>query len=83
VNLTPGELTVFIADAHIYKSHVEQVRENLRREPYPFPKLVIKPQLRNNQTQTEKRQNIEDFRWEDIELIGYRSHPSIKADMAV
>jgi dihydrofolate reductase/thymidylate synthase len=83
VNLTPGELTVFVADAHIYKSHVEQVRENLRREPYPFPKLVIKPQLRNNQNQTEKRQNIEDFRWEDIELIGYRSHPSIKADMAV
>jgi thymidylate synthase len=87
VSLTPGELTVFIADAHIYKSHMEQVRENLRREPYPFPKLIIKPNIKPNiegtDNATGKRKNIEDFRWEDIELIGYRSHPSIKADMAV
>ena len=98
VNLTPGELTVFIADAHIYKSHLEQVRENLRRSPYPFPKLVIKPKptqklAMNGADITEgegegsnesgKRQNIEDFQWEDIELLGYRAHPSIKAEMAI
>jgi thymidylate synthase len=66
---------------------MEQVRENLRREPYPFPKLIIKPNIKPNiegtDNATGKRKNIEDFRWEDIELIGYRSHPSIKADMAV
>lgn len=85
VNLTPGELTVFVADAHIYKSHIEQVQENLRREPFPFPKLVIKPKKDDNLALVDdgKRKNIEDFRWEDIELIGYRSHPSIKAEMAV
>jgi len=85
VNLTPGELTVFIADAHIYKSHIPQVRENLSRTPYPYPKLVIKPKLADNLELPEggKRQNIEDFRWEDIELLGYRCHPGIKAEMAV
>ena len=85
VDLTPGELTVFIADAHIYKSHIEQVRENLRREPYPYPKLVIKPKREDGVELTEggKRKNIEEFRWEDIELLGYRCHPSIKAEMAV
>jgi len=42
IDLTPGELTVFIADAHLYKTHIEQVKENLGRSPYPFPKLIIR-----------------------------------------
>ena len=79
VDLTPGELTVFIADAHIYKSHITQVRENLYRTPYPYPKLVIKSKPANGVS----RKNIEDFRWEDIELLGYRCHPGIKAEMAI
>ena len=87
VDLTPGELTVFIADAHIYKSHIPQVRENLARTPYPYPKLVIKPKPKPVDSLVLsgdcKRQNIEDFRWEDIELLGYRCHPGIKAEMAV
>lgn len=87
VSLTPGELTVFIADAHIYKSHITHVQENLARQPYPYPKLVIKPKYQEQEDgdscSNGKRKNIEDFRWEDIELIGYKAHPSIKADMAV
>lgn len=79
VELKPGELTVFIADAHIYKSHIIQVRENLARTPYPYPKLVIKPKLADD----GKHKNIEDFQWEDIELLGYKCHPGIKAEMAV
>lgn len=43
INLTPGELTVVIGDAHIYKTHVSQVRENIGRSTYPFPKLLIEP----------------------------------------
>jgi len=74
IDLVPGELTVFIADAHIYKSHLEQVRENISRVPYPFPKLIIKSQ---------KKKDIMDFKWEDIELLGYKCHPSIKAVMAI
>ena len=77
IDLTPGELTVFIADAHLYKSHIEQVKLNLERQPLPFPKLLIK--LINN----EKKKNILEFKFEDLDLIGYKSYPNIKAEMAI
>jgi dihydrofolate reductase/thymidylate synthase len=93
IDLTAGELTVFMADAHIYKSHMEQVRENLSRSPYPFPKLLVKlddkleegaiSNEQGKQKKKQKKKDIMDFRWEDIELLGYKSHPSIKAEMAV
>jgi thymidylate synthase len=88
VELTPGELTVFMADAHIYKSHIEQVRENLSRVPFPYPKLLIKLEEDNGngngkQIKKQKKKDILEFKWEDIELLGYKSHPSIKAEMAV
>ena len=73
VHLTPGELTVVTGDTHLYKTHLEQVRENIAREPYPFPKLVVK----------NKKRDITDFQFEDLQLIGYRAHPRIAADMAV
>ena len=75
INLTPGSLTVFIADAHIYKSHIEQVKQNLERTPYAYPKLLILTQ--------QKKKNILDFKFEDLELLGYKSYPNIKADMAI
>jgi dihydrofolate reductase / thymidylate synthase len=74
IDLVPGELTVFIADAHIYKSHIEQVKQNLERSPYPYPKLII---------QGEKKKDILEYKFEDVELIGYKAHPNIKAEMAV
>jgi dihydrofolate reductase/thymidylate synthase len=77
IDLTPGELTVFIADAHLYKSHIEQVKLNLERQPLPFPKLLIK--LSNG----EKKKNILDFKFEDLDLLGYKSYPNIKAEMAI
>jgi thymidylate synthase len=86
VELTPGELTVFMADAHIYKSHIEQVRENLSRVPFPYPKLLIKLEEdsgNGKQIKKQKKKDILEFKWEDIELLGYKSHPSIKAEMAV
>jgi thymidylate synthase len=73
IELTPGTLKVISNDTHIYKTHIDQVRENLHRIPYPYPKLVIK----------HKKNNIEDFAFEDLELLGYRAYPSIKADMAI
>lgn len=73
INLTPGSLIVVCCDAHIYKTHVTQVRENLKREPYPYPKILI-----NNRTD-----KISDFQWEDITLLGYKSHSSLSAPMAV
>ena len=77
IDLTPGELTVFIADAHLYKSHIDQVKLNLERQPLPFPKLLIK--LING----EKKNNILEFKFEDLDLIGYKSYPNIKAEMAI
>ena len=74
IDLTPGELTVFIADAHLYKSHIEQVKLNLERQPLPFPKLL---------TKGEKRKNILEFKFEDLDLIGYKSYHNIKAEMAI
>ena len=74
IDLTPGELTVFIADAHLYKTHQEQVKLNLERSPLPFPKLLIKG---------EKKKSINEFTFEDLDLIGYKAYPNIKAEMAV
>ena len=74
IDLTPGDLTVFIADAHLYKTHIEQVKLNLERTPFPFPKLIIKG---------EKKKSINEFVFEDLDLIGYKAYPNIKAEMAV
>jgi len=73
IDLKPATITVMVSDAHIYKNHISQVFQNLTREPYPYPMLKIK----------EKKDNITDFNFDDLLLIGYKSHPSIKADMAV
>lgn len=73
INLTPGTLTVCMGDAHVYSSHINQVNENIKRVPFPFPKLIVK----------SKKDNIEDFEFSDIRLIGYRSHERISAPMAV
>jgi dihydrofolate reductase / thymidylate synthase len=73
IDLSPGTLTVVCGDAHIYKTHVSQVRENLKRKPFPYPKLVV----------SGRKQNICDFKWEDFQLLGYKSHPNISAPMAV
>jgi len=78
IDLTPGELTVFIADAHLYKTHIEQVKINLERKPFPFPKLIVK-----GDSEGKKKKDIMDFKFEDIELLGYKAHPNIKAEMAI
>lgn len=70
---TPGELVISTGDTHIYKNHIDQVNEQLTRDPYDFPKLII------NQEKT----NIFDITLNDIKLINYQSHGTIKADMAV
>ena len=73
IDLTPGILTVITGDTHIYKTHIEQVTQNLERIPKPFPKLVV----------LNKRKNIEDFIYSDMKIIGYSPEPNIAAKMAV
>lgn len=73
VGLTPGDLTVVTGDTHIYLNHIDGVKENLERIPKPPPMIKIK----------NKYDNIEDFTYDDIEIIGYSPYPSIKVDMAI
>ena len=72
-DLAVGEFVHVLGDAHIYLNHVEQVKEQLEREPLPAPQLKLNPECKT----------IDSFGMEDIELIGYTSHPPIRADMAV
>jgi thymidylate synthase len=73
VGLEPGEYVHTFGDAHIYLNHLDQVHEQLSRTPRPMPTLSLNSQ----------RQNLEDFVFEDFELIGYDPHPAIKAPIAV
>jgi len=71
--LTPGEFVHVLGDAHIYLNHVEQVKEQLEREPLPAPTLWLNPDV----------SEITNFTMADIRLDGYQSHSAIKAEMAV
>lgn len=72
-NLQPGEFVHTLGDAHIYLNHMEQVKLQLSREPYPLPQMKINPEVKN----------IFDFKFEDFELVGYQSHPHIAGAVAV
>lgn len=72
-NLKPGTFVHTLGDAHLYQNHIEQAKEQLQREPYPLPTMAINPNIHD----------IDDFRFEDFELLNYQSHPHIKAPIAV
>jgi thymidylate synthase len=72
-DLTPGELVHTLGDVHLYDNHLDQAREQLAREPLPLPRLRLNPAVRS----------LFDFRYEDITIVDYRSHPAIKAPVAV
>ncbi len=72
-DLGVGELVISTGDTHIYCNHIEQVKEQLARQPLPSPTLKLNPLVKN----------IGDFTMDDIELVGYQSHGAIKAPMAV
>lgn len=71
--LQPGDFVHTFGDVHIYSNHIEQVKLQLTREPFPLPQMKINPDIKN----------IFDFKYEDFELIGYQAHPHIKGDVAV
>ena len=67
----PDKLTMSFGDIHIYESHVENVKEQVKRQPFSFPQIKL------NDGVTK----LESFNWEDIELIEYSSHKGIKGKM--
>lgn len=75
-NLTPGSLTYAGGDTHLYLNHLEQAKEQLTRTPYPFTQLDIKKDIKT-------LEDIENLQYEDLELVDYKCHPTIKAEMAV
>ena len=60
-------------DCHIYSNHFDQVQEQLSRSTFPLPTLVLK----------RKPASVFEYRYEDIEIVGYECHPAIKAPVAV
>ncbi|MET1154731.1 thymidylate synthase [Arthrobacter sp.] len=73
VGLEPGEFIWTGGDVHVYDDHVGQVREQLSREPYPYPTLNI----------LRKPESIFDYSLEDFDVVNYQHHPAIKAPVAV
>ena len=75
-NLTAKEIVFVGGDTHIYTNHVNQVVEQIKRDPYDFPTMLIHKDIATIE-------DIEKLEFKDFEIIGYQSHPSIKAEMAV
>jgi thymidylate synthase len=72
-DLKPGTFVWTGGDVHIYKNHLDQVRLQLGREPFPLPKMVLK----------RRPESIDGYRIDDFELQEYQSHPHIKGEVAV
>lgn len=69
----PGEFVHTLGDTHIYHNHFDQVKEQLSHTPYPLPQMKINPAVKD----------INDFKYEDFELVNYQSYDTIKAKVAV
>lgn len=69
----PGEFVHTLGDTHIYHNHFEQVKEQLSHTPYPLPQMKINPNVKD----------INDFKYEDFELVNYQSYDTIRAQVAV
>jgi len=71
--LSPGEFVHTFGDAHLYLNHLEQMDEQLKRKPFPLPKMQLNTKI----------DDIFKFKYEHFELINYHSHPKISAPIAV
>ncbi len=72
-DLEPGEFIWTGGDCHLYLNHLDQAREQLAREPYPPPRLIIR----------RRPASLFDYTFEDFEFVNYQHHPAISAPVAV
>ncbi len=72
-DLEPGEFVHTFGDVHIYNNHIDQVNLQLSREPLPLPTMKLNPNIKN----------IDDFTYDDFELVNYQHHPHIKGAVSV
>ena len=68
-----GDFVHTIGDAHLYTNHLEQARLQVSRDPLPLPKLSLNPKI----------MNVDDFTFDDIEIVGYEHHPHISAPISI
>lgn len=73
-NMIPKTLAVTGVDVHLYSNHMEQVKEQLSRDPRTLPRMVLKKPVGTS---------VLDYSYDDFELEGYDPHPAIKAPIAV
>ena len=72
-DLEPGDFVLTLGDVHIYMNHLDQVNEQLSREPFPLPRMHLNPE----------RRDLFEFCFEDFELRDYQCHPLIRAPIAI
>jgi thymidylate synthase len=72
-DLEPGDFIHTLGDAHLYSNHMEQVAQQLARDPFPLPTMKLNPTIKD----------IFAFTFDDFELVNYQCHPHIKAPVAV
>ena len=72
-DLEPGVFVHTLGDAHLYNNHLDQARLQITRTPLPLPTLKLNPAIKD----------IDDFTYDDIEVVGYEHHPHIKAPISV
>lgn len=71
--LQPGEFVHTLGDTHLYLNHIDAAKNQLTREPYPPPKMLLNPEVKS----------IFDFTYEDFTLVDYQAHPHIKGTISV
>ena len=71
--LEAGDFVHTLGDAHLYNNHLDQARLQVSREPMPLPTLKLNPEI----------EDIDEFTYADIEVVGYSHHPHIKAPISV
>jgi thymidylate synthase len=73
VNMIPDEIICNLGDVHLYSNHIEPIKEQLGREPFPLPNVTLSDRIVND---------ISEYTLEDIRLENYQSHPTIKLPLS-